>query len=154
MRRSHRRGPIRYMSSGDKQVHPKLSSYPATIGSVLYIANCRRPDLCYTSSLPATFMANPCAFHLEQAFRVLRYLVGSKRYRLQLGACRSAASPLVVWGDSDVANRPETRRSVSGHVVQLHGSAIHWRLCKQSSVAKSTMAVEYFATSSAADECV
>ena len=142
-------------SEHDKQEHPKLGSYPAIVGSLMYIANSTRPDLCYAASTLARFMANPSDAHLEQAFRVLRYLVGTKGYRLHLGGCKTcAAEPLLVWGDSDFANCPETRRSVSGHVVQLHGSAIHWRSFKQSSVAKSTMIAEYYSASSAADEGV
>jgi hypothetical protein len=98
-------------------------------------------------------MSNPCDAHLEQAFRLLRSLVATRTYRLQIGGHESP-SALDVWGDSDFANCPETRRSVSVHVVQMHGSTIHWRSCAQSAVAKSTMIAEYYAASSAADECV
>jgi hypothetical protein len=99
-------------------------------------------------------MANPSDAHVEQAMRLLRYLLGSKDYRLALGCASNENGPLVVWGDADWANCPETRRSVSGLVVQVHGSCVHWRSCKQPSVAKSTMIAEYYAASSAADECV
>jgi hypothetical protein len=135
----------------DKKEHQLLSSYPAIVGSIMYIANSTRPDLCYAASVLARFMGNPSDAHLEQAQRLLRYLNGTKDYRLQLGG---SCEPLTVWSDSDFANCPETRRSVSGHVVQVHGSVVHWRSCKQSSVAKSTMIAEYYAASSAADEGV
>jgi hypothetical protein len=138
----------------DKQEHPLLGAYAAIVGSIMYIANSTRPDLCYSAAMLARFMANPCDAHIEQALRLLRYLLGSKHYRLALGGESEANGPFVVWGDSDWANCPETRRSVSGLVVQFHGSAVHWRSCKQSSVAKSTMIAEYYAASSAADECV
>jgi hypothetical protein len=138
----------------DKKEHPLLGAYAAIVGSVMYIANSTRPDLCYSASLLARFMPNPCYAHLEQALRHLRYLLSSKHYRLALGGASEKSIPLMVWGDSDWANCPETRRSVSGLVVQVHGSAVHWRSCKQSSVAKSTMIAEYYAASTAADECV
>ena len=67
-----------------KPVRPRLSSYPGIIRSVMYIANCARPDLCYASLL-VRLIANPR--HLEQAFRVLRLLVDSKSYRLQPCGC-------------------------------------------------------------------
>ncbi len=138
----------------DKQENPLLGAYAAIVGSVMYIANSTRPDLCYSASMLARFMANPSDAHLEQALRLLRYLLGSKQYRLALGSAKKENMPLVVWGDADFANCPETRRSVSGLVVQVHGSVVHWRSCKQPSVAKSTMIAEYYAASSAADECV
>jgi hypothetical protein len=106
-------------SEHDKQEHSKLDSFPAIVGAVMYIANSTRPDLCYAPSLLARFMANPCDAHLEQAFR-LRYLVATRTYRLRIGGREHSTSPLVVWRDSDFANCPETRRSVSGHVVQMH----------------------------------
>lgn len=138
----------------DKQVHPQLGRFAAIVGSIMYIANSTRPDLCYAASQLARFMANPCDAHLEQALRLLHYLSGTKGFRLALGGGCETYGPLAVWGDADWANCPETRRSVSGHVIQVHGSAVHWRSCKQSSVAKSTMIAEYYAASSAADECV
>jgi hypothetical protein len=141
-------------SEHDKKENPLLGSYAAIVGSIMYIANSTRPDLCYSASMLARFMANPSDAHLDQALRLLRYLFGSKHYRLALGSEKHENEPLVVWGDSDWANCPETRRSVSGLVVQVHGSAVHWRSCKQPSVAKSTMIAEYYAASSAADECV
>jgi hypothetical protein len=138
----------------DKKENPKLGSYAAIVGSVMYIANSTRPDLCYSASVLARFMANPCDAHLEQAQRLLRYLCGTQAYKLRIGGSDAIYGPLAVWGDADWANCPETRRSVSGHVVQFHGATVHWRSCKQSSVAKSTMIAEYYAASSAADECI
>jgi Reverse transcriptase (RNA-dependent DNA polymerase) len=138
----------------DKKEHPLLGKYAAIVGSVMYIANSTRPDLCYSASMLARFMANPCDAHLEQAMHLLRYLLKTKDYRLALGGSGGQNGPLTVWGDSDWANCPETRRSVSGLVVQIHGSSVFWRSCKQSSVAKSTMIAEYYAASTAADECI
>jgi hypothetical protein len=138
----------------DKKDSPKLSSYAAIVGSIMYIANSTRPDLCYSAATLARFMANPCDAHLEQAMHLLRYLLKTKAYRLALGGSGDQNGPLTVWGDADWANCTETRRSVSGLVVQVHGSSVFWRSCKQSSVAKSTMIAEYYAASTAADECI
>jgi hypothetical protein len=74
-------------SEHDKKEHPLLGSCAAIVGSIMYIANSTRPDLCYSASahVLARFMANPCDAHLDQAIRLLRYLFGSKHYRLALG---------------------------------------------------------------------
>jgi hypothetical protein len=40
-------------SDHDKQEHPQLPSYTALVGSLMYIASCTRPGLCYTASMLA-----------------------------------------------------------------------------------------------------
>jgi hypothetical protein len=138
----------------DKQEHPQLASYAALVGSLMYIASCTRPDLCYTASMLARFMSNPNDQHMAQALRAVRYLSKSRAYRLAIGCAPSPAAPLVVWSDSDHAGCVESRRSVAGHVVCVLGSTVHWRSVRQSTVAKSTMIAEYYAASAAADGIV
>jgi hypothetical protein len=138
----------------DKQEHPQLSSYAALVGSLMYIASCTRPDLCFSASLLARFMSNPSDQHMAQALRAVRYLSKTQEYRLAIGRARTSSDALVVWSDSDHAGCLDSRRSVAGHVVSILGSTVHWRSVRQSAVAKSTMIAEYYAASSAADECV
>jgi hypothetical protein len=61
-------------STHDKKDHPQLSSYAAIVGSLMYIANCIRPDLCFTASMLAGFMSDASDPHMAQALRALRYL--------------------------------------------------------------------------------
>jgi transposase InsO family protein len=138
----------------DKCEHSQLSSYAAIVGSLMYIACCSRPDLCFTASILARFMARPSDYHLLQAHRALRYLSKTSNYRLAIGGSPSSTEPLTVWSDSDLAGCVATRRSVAGHVVCVLGSIVYWRSIRQSTVAKSTMIAEYYAASSAADEAV
>jgi hypothetical protein len=58
----------------DKCDNPQLSTYAAIIGSLMYIASCSRPDVCFTASILARFMSRPSVHHLLQAHRALRYL--------------------------------------------------------------------------------
>jgi hypothetical protein len=138
----------------DKQENAQLSSYAALVGSLMYIASCTRPDLCFTASLLARFMSNPSDQHMAQALRAVRYLSRTKDFRLAIGSERTSSDALVVWSDSDHAGCLDSRRSVAGHVVSVLGSVVHWRSVRQSTVAKSTMIAEYYAASIAADECV
>jgi hypothetical protein len=138
----------------DKCEHPDLSTYAAIIGSLMYIASCSRPDLCYTASMLARFMSMPSDQHLLQAHRALRYLSKTSDYRLAIGRAETSQDVLVVWSDSDHANCLDTRRSVAGQVITVLGSIVHWRSVRQSTVAKSTMIAEYYAASGAADEAV
>jgi hypothetical protein len=118
----------------------------------MYIANSTRPDICFAVPMLARFMSSPADEHVVQAKHALRYLAGTKDYKLVLGGMNDSRA-LIVYGDADHATCPETR-STSGLVVMMHGSAVHWRSCRQSAVAKSTMIAEYYAASSAADESV
>jgi hypothetical protein len=138
----------------DKQEHPQLSSYAALVGSLMYVASCTRPDLCFTASLLARFMSNPNDQHMAQALRAVRYLSKTQEYRLAIGGERTSPDALVVWSDSDHAGCLDSRRSVAGHIASVLGSNVHWRSVRQSTVAKSTMIAEYYAASIAADECV
>lgn len=139
----------------DKCEHPKLSSYAAIVGALMYISCATRPDLSFTASMLARFMANPSDQHLSQAIRALRYLSKTRHARLVLGGIPDSSTPLQVWSDSDHAGCVETSRSTSGLVVSMLGSSvIYWRSARQSTVAKSTMLAEYYAASTAADEAV
>ena len=58
------------------------------------------------------------------------------------------------YTDSDFQSDIESRKSTSGYVFTLGGGAISWRSVKQSSIADSTMEVEYITASEAAKEAV
>ena len=58
------------------------------------------------------------------------------------------------YTDSDFQSNRESKKSTSGYVFTFGGGAISWRSVKQSSIADSTMEVEYIATSKAAKEAV
>jgi hypothetical protein len=133
---------------------PRLGSYAAIVGFVMYIATCMRPDLCSSASGLARLMVNPCDAHIEQAQPLLRVLSHKQAYRPRIGGSEAIYDSLAVCGDTGCANCPETRRSVPGQGVHFHGATVHRRLCKQSSIAKSAMIAEFYAASSAADECI
>jgi hypothetical protein len=134
--------------------NPQLSSYAAIVGSLMYIASCSKPDVCFTASALARFMSKPSNQQLLQAHRALRYVCKTRDYRLGLGSLPSSAAPLAMWSDSDHACCVDTRRSVAGLVVCVLGSAVRWRSIRQSNVAKCTMIAEHYVASSAADETV
>ena len=58
------------------------------------------------------------------------------------------------YTDSDFQSDIESKKSTSGYVFTLGGGAVSWRSVKQSSIADSTMEVEYIAASEAAKETV
>jgi hypothetical protein len=55
------------------------------------------------------------------------------------------------FGDAAFAADPDTRRGITGEVITMFGSPVHWRSFRQSSVSKDTMVAEYYAASSVCD---
>lgn len=53
-------------------------NYASAIGSLLYIANMFRPDICYGVSVLSQFTSNPSEDHWRGVKRVLRYLNGTR----------------------------------------------------------------------------
>ena len=61
---------------------------------------------------------------------------------------------LVGYSDSDFANDPDTRRSVTGNVVFLFGGPISWSSKLQRTVALSTAEAEYMALTEICKEMI
>ena len=56
--------------------------YFRIIGSLMYLMNCKRPNIVYTVSKLSRFTHNPGKVHWQALIRVLRYLRYSKSYKL------------------------------------------------------------------------
>ena len=65
---------------------------------------------------------------------------------------RERECPLVLWCDADWAGCVDSRKSTTGHVLQLHGCTLSWMSKKQSTVALSSTEAEYMAISMALRE--
>jgi hypothetical protein len=59
---------------------------------------------------------------------------------------------LLAYSDSDWAGCPDTRRSTSGYLFTVGGTAVSWASKKQAAVALSSTEAEYVAASEAAKE--
>lgn len=83
---------------------------------------------------------------------MLRYLKGTRDWRLQLGG--EKAEELVAFSDSDWAGDKSTRKSTTGYVVFYGGGAVCWVSRRQSCVTLSTMEAEYVALAETCQEVV
>ena len=86
------------------------------------------PLLCQSSR----FVAAPADSHAKALRHLLRYLKGTVTLGLVYsaragGAFFGALNQLVAYVDSDWAGDPETRRSTTGFVILLNGTAISWK---------------------------
>ncbi|POM66766.1 LOW QUALITY PROTEIN: Retrovirus-related pol Polyprotein [Phytophthora palmivora] len=96
--------------------------YRQAIGSIMYLMVSTRPDIaCYMREV-SQFIANPGMEHWKAGVRYFKYLSGTNDYDLLLGGSldmtpKNLTDNLTAFSDSDYANCPETRRSVSGYVT-------------------------------------
>jgi hypothetical protein len=122
--------------------------YRNMVGSLLYLSCWSRPDICFAVSELSRFVADPGETHLKAAKRVLRYLKGTREFRLNYSRPEDAMLNQL-WGfvDSDWAGCPDSRKSTTGYVLMLNGAAISWKSKRQNVVALSSAEAEFMAAS-------
>eukprot|EP00961_Rhodomonas_salina_P055946 750939-Rhodomonas_salina.1 len=134
----------------DRCTEAEHSLYRSIVGSLQYLSTMTRPDIAFATSELSRYMADPSRTHLQMAKWVLAYLKGSKERGLTF---RSGDEDILSgYSDSTWGNDPETRRSVSGYVFLLHGTAVSWKSKLENTVALSSTEAEYQAIARASQE--
>jgi Reverse transcriptase (RNA-dependent DNA polymerase) len=126
--------------------------YRSLVGSLMYIAIGTRPDISFAVQQLTQFLDCFGIAHWNAAKRVVRYLKGTRDIRLSLGG--SSVEALRGFSDSDYANCPDTRRSISGYCFSLGSGLISWSCRKQKTVSTSSCESEYVAASEASKEAI
>ena len=117
------------------------SRYNVNIEICTFICTSKSKFLCKSNQL-----------HLTAVKRVFRYLKGTLDLALTNEQTRS--DDLIAYSDADWAGDRDSRRSTSGNVFVLAGSAITWSSKRQNSVALSTVEAEYMALSQTNQEAI
>lgn len=137
----------------------KKLPYRGVVGSLMYLAQCTRPDLGHSVGVLSQHLERPGTLHWDAAMHFLRYLRGSTN----LGILYSADAQSKVSGmerkhcpvshcNADWAGDRSTRRSTTGYVFTLAGGALSWRSRLQPTVALSSTEAEYRAITEAGQE--
>lgn len=126
------------------------TEYRSILGSLMYLSVCTRPDISATISHLSQFMTQPKTCHLTALKRVLRYLKATINMGLEFK--KGQGLTLVGYSDSDWANEVTERRSMSGYVFLLEGTAITWSATRQKTIALSTVEAEYMSQCEAGRE--
>ena len=135
----------------------KAGYYASLVGSLLYLANCTRPDISYAVGVLSRHFASPQENHLKMAKQVLKYCLLTKDIGLTFGP-GADDRPLTAIGysDSDYGNdryaaayQPVNRRSVSGFSFMINGTPTVWQSKKQAVMARSTDDAEYIGLATA-----
>ena len=125
--------------------------YQSAVRSLLYLLTRSRPDLAFAVGNAARYCSQPSQQHWSAVKRIFRYLRGTTDLGLLY---QPDNADLAGYSDADWAGDINDRKSTSGYVFMMSGSAISWRSKKQSSVALSTAEAEYIALSSATQEAM
>lgn len=129
----------------------KKIPYVNILGAVAYLAISTRPDIAYAVSVLSRFSKSPGPMHWNALKNLLRYLKGTKDYKLRY-APDPTSELLTTYSDADHGGNPDNKRSTSGYVVKMGTGAISWSSRLQPFVTLSTTEAEYVAAVAAAQE--
>ena len=102
----------------------------------MYAQVCTRLDISYAIGMLGRYQRNLGMEHQKDANKVMRYLKGTRDYKLTYR--RSDPLDMVGYSDPDFASYLDSRKSTFGYVFLLAGKTISWRNAKQTLVATST----------------
>jgi hypothetical protein len=125
--------------------------YLEGIGSVLYITQ-TCPDI-HPVGILAQFGANQGKAHIEAFKRLLHCPKGTAKFILTLSS-KDTSTDLIGWTNSDWAQDPDSRQSVSGYIFDIAGGSVSWVSKRQPTIALSTTEAEYMAASNATKEVI
>ncbi|OWZ14575.1 Retrovirus-related Gag-pol Polyprotein [Phytophthora megakarya] len=144
------RGTILYKRTEEDEP-AEDTPYRQAVGVLLYLARVTRPDISYAVNQVAVHASDPSKAHWVAEKNIFRYIDATKS--MSLTYYRTTTEPHVrVYTDADWANNEADRRSVSGSVIQVFGSAVSWQTKRQRAVSKSSTIAEYIAVDDGVDE--
>lgn len=125
--------------------------YQSLIGSLMYLAIFTRPDIAYPVNALSQFNSNFSTQHVTAGKRILRYLKGTLDLGLKFVKTNER---LEGFADADWASDVNDRRSYTGYLFKMSGTAVCWEAKKQRTVALSSTEAEYVAISKCSREAV
>lgn len=125
--------------------------YRGLIGSLMYIANQTRPDVCFAVNYMSRFMQKAKQLHLRYARNLLAYIGHTRHRKLHLG--QLSGETLEGYADASYGVYSDAH-SQSGWLFKYHGSVVSWCSRKQDTISQSTTEAEYVALANATNECL
>jgi hypothetical protein len=145
--------PLEPRSKNGRQQNdaPDIPMYQSMVGSLMWVAECTRPDIKFAVGRCARKMTCPTTEDLIAVKRIMRYLSKTKIMVLTYSKTQPT---LLGYADADWGGHRETRRSTSGYVFYLAGAAVSAHSSLQKPVALSSCEAEYYALSASCQEAV
>ena len=113
--------------------------YQPITGSLLYLAQCTRFDVCYGVNQLTRACSKPAEIHMTAAKHALRYLRGTTDLPI---AYKRGHFRIVSHTDASFGANPDNRESTTGYLFFLGGRLINFGSKTQSLTAQSTVESE------------
>jgi len=117
----------------------------------MYAMVCTRPDIAHAVGVVSRFLSNLAKKHWEGVKWILRYLKSTSKMCL---CFRKSNLSLQGFSYADLGGDFDTKKSTTGYIFTLGGTAVSWKSKLQNRVALSTTEAEYIAISEAAKEMI
>ncbi|CAM8962827.1 unnamed protein product [Rhodiola kirilowii] len=111
----------------EEQTYMERVPYSNAVGCLMYAMVCTRPDLAHGVSLVSRHMANPGKYHWQAVKWILRYVKGTLNKGLLFRGNQSRQEVVEGYVDSDYAGNLDTRKSQTGLVFTVFGTAVSWK---------------------------
>ncbi|XP_070672386.1 secreted RxLR effector protein 161-like [Malus domestica] len=156
-----KRDPFR-SNEDDKEILEPEVPYLGAISTLLYLAQCTRPDISFVVNLLARYSNAPTCRHWIGVKDIFYYLKGTTDLGLfyPYGSSSDATpfdscvdSRLGGYADAGYLSDPYNARSQTGYVFTIGGTIISWRSTKQTLVAHLSNRAEILALHEATQEC-
>ena len=131
---------LRKSTPDDNNLMKDSKEYQSIIESQMYAILYTKPDLAYAISQVSQFSNLSNTSHYAIAKHVLRYL--KEILHVDIIFSESLRLVLELYCDADWANG-EDRKSISAYIAILTDGVIIWKAKKQSTIATSSIDVEY-----------
>jgi hypothetical protein len=119
----------------------------------MYLCVATRPDVAYAFSVLSKYNSNPGVSHMKALKHLLRYLQGTKDYKLTYGPSPDGSKELfTTYSDADHGGDKSTGKSTGAYVVKIGSGAISWKSKLQTIVTLSTTEAEYISAVNAGQE--
>lgn len=138
--------------TADEAEKMKKVPYQEAVGSLMYLAQCTRPDVLFAVNQLSRFNTNPGPKHWNAVRHLLRYLRGTSKLKLRY--TKHGESELQGYSDASWASDLDDRKSTSGYIFMLQDGAVSWCCKRQPPVALSTCEAEYMALSATVQEAM
>ncbi|CAM8943858.1 unnamed protein product [Rhodiola kirilowii] len=138
----------------EEKTYMERVPYSNAVGCLMYAMVCTRPDLAHGVSLVSRHMANPGKCHWQVVKWILRYVKGTLGKGLLYGGNQSRSDIVEGFVDSDYAGSLNTRKSQTGLVFTVFGTAVSWKANLQKVVGLSTTEAEFLAITEAVKESI
>jgi len=124
--------------------------YRSSIGNLIYLSTCTRPDIIFAVSKAARRNKNPTLEDWANVQRIFKYL----KYTINYGIKFTKDKHLRIFVDADYAGDIDSRKSTSGFLITIGGAPTSWYSKLQKCVATSTAESEYYSISDCAKHCL